>query len=100
MAHQKIKELYYSYNLVANETPIWCNVHIMHIDVINHVWLSHKFTLIACGNYITTSVNVTSNQSTTLQLMYDINTYNHVMCMHFNCPLNLTLITNCQLSNG
>jgi hypothetical protein len=56
MAHQKIKELYYNYNLVANGTPIWYNVHIIHIDVINHVWFFDKFTLIACGNYITTNV--------------------------------------------
>jgi len=37
MLHQKIKELYYNYNLVANETPIRCNVHNIHIDVFNHV---------------------------------------------------------------
>jgi hypothetical protein len=62
MAHKKIKELYYSYNLVANEKPIWCNVHIIHIDLRNHAWLFDKFTLIACGNYIMIGVNVTPNQ--------------------------------------
>ncbi len=33
----KIKELYYNCNLVANETFIWCNVRIIHMDVVNHV---------------------------------------------------------------
>jgi hypothetical protein len=37
MLHQKIKELYYGCNLIANETPIRCNVHNIHTNVVNHV---------------------------------------------------------------
>ncbi len=37
MSHQKIKELYYNCNLVTNRTPTQCNVHIVHIDIVNHV---------------------------------------------------------------
>jgi hypothetical protein len=35
--HYKIRELYYNCNLIANETPIQCNVHILHKDIANHV---------------------------------------------------------------
>ncbi len=37
MSHQKITKLYYSYNLVANGTPIQCNIRIIHIDVVDHI---------------------------------------------------------------
>ncbi len=42
MPHQNIKELYYNYNLVSNMTSIWCSVHIVHTDVVNHVWFFGK----------------------------------------------------------
>jgi len=34
---QKIKELYCSCNLISNGTFKWCNVHIVHIGIVNHV---------------------------------------------------------------
>jgi hypothetical protein len=37
MPRQKIREVYYNCNLVSNVTPLWCNVHIIHMDVINLV---------------------------------------------------------------
>jgi hypothetical protein len=33
---KKIMELYCNCNLIANGTPIYCNVHIVHADIINH----------------------------------------------------------------
>jgi hypothetical protein len=42
MSHQKIEELYYNYNLVINGTPIWCNVFIVHMDIVNDIWLFGK----------------------------------------------------------
>jgi len=36
MPCQKTKELYYSYNLVANGTLIQCNVFVIYIDIVNH----------------------------------------------------------------
>jgi hypothetical protein len=33
----KIMELYYSYNLVSNGTPLQSNVHIVNTNVVNDV---------------------------------------------------------------
>ncbi len=33
----------------------------------------------------------------TLQLMYGLNIYDHVMCVHLHCPLDMTPSTCLQL---
>jgi hypothetical protein len=40
--HKKIKELFNSCNLTTNGTLIWCNVCIIHTNVVNHVWFFCK----------------------------------------------------------
>jgi len=53
MQHQKIIELYCSCNLISNGTRKWCNVCIIHINIVNHVWLFGKLHFsCVCVNYL------------------------------------------------
>jgi hypothetical protein len=47
----------------------------------------------ACGNYFKIIVNVSLNQ----QLMYNVHTYNHVICLHFHHQLWDIFATSFQL---
>jgi hypothetical protein len=58
MQHQKIKKLYCDYNLFSNGTHIWCNVCIIHTNIVNHVWF---FSKLHFNCVFTTSVNVAPN---------------------------------------
>jgi hypothetical protein len=48
--------------IVANGTPIQCNIHIINMNVVNHVWFFDKLHYNFCDNYITIDVNVAPNQ--------------------------------------
>jgi hypothetical protein len=56
---------------------------------------STSCSLVVCDNYIIINVNVTPNLQ--LQLVYDLNTYDHAMCKHFHNPLTMTFVTSCKL---
>ncbi len=97
MPCQKIKELYCSCNIVSNGTPIQCIVRIVHTNIINHVWLLGKLHF-SCLWQLHYNWCKCSTQSTIiLQLMYNINTYDHATCTNFHCQLNMTLTTNYQI---
>jgi hypothetical protein len=55
-----------------------------------------NYILIACGNFITTNVNVTPNQQLHCDKCTIVDTYDHATCTHFHHPLDMTFIINCQ----
>ncbi len=79
MSHQKIKKLYYSCNLVWNGTPIHYNVHIIHKDIINHVWFFDKLHFICVWQLHYNYYKCRTQATTMLWLMYN---YRHIWSCH------------------
>jgi hypothetical protein len=94
MSCQKIKELYYSFKLVHYK--IQCTHYICGCNQPCLTLLT-SCILVACNNYITTKINLITNQwllcnkCTTLN-----NTYNHATCIHFHYPIYMTFQLICN----
>jgi len=84
---------------------ISCKINIYTIECTHHKYycsqpcliLLASCILVACGNYITIKVNVKIQSVTILPLVYDLDTYDHLMWMHFHHPLHMTLSTCLKL---
>jgi hypothetical protein len=97
MPHQKIKELYYGCNLVTSGTPIQHHIHIIYTNIINYVWFFCKLHFSCVWQLHYNQCKCNTQLANMLQPMYNIHTYNHAMCIHFPCALDMTLGTSNQL---
>jgi hypothetical protein len=81
MSDQKIKKLYYNYNLVWNGTPIQYSVHIIHKNIVNHVWFFDKLHYSRVWQLHYNYYKCNTQATTMLWLVYNLSTHTIMSCV-------------------